>query len=619
MLALAGCGGTSTDGLTSPSAQVTPNRTLNLIHDTVQEAGPSSGLGDHHRGMRVIFQDASGAVLAPAQSFQSDILAQDSGGVPAQAEVTVPDGATDLQIDYLGTDGAISGDTRVPVPPGNALEILGNAAAPVHFARSGGRFHLIVNDQDLIIKGVGFDYTLGGDTPDPNSTAWFSYVNPDIANAGANTIRTYGVGWNFKGPAGQARIISAMLAYAAANSTPEKPLTVLAGLVFDPGQGDMATLIPQTTALVQRDPNYSHLLGWVIGNENSDTQYSQINSVVAAVKAQMTGDTLVRPVTHAAPNVSSGQVSVIKNQLPSIDWLGINTFYGQFDASHRGGGFLNTQAQSLAQGGWDKPWAITEYYSYDLPSPGFGSVPGMPSQNLNGQPYYLELNSTLNAANYQRSYQDYIVSADALNQGSVGGLALNWGPPHNSKVIAFWKMMYSYRGEFQAFVNPPYSLPGFDRLECAFTVADMYGGSLGSNRPPQIVPPSDNDPQGIDCNFKATLTINPTPVAPGAPLTASVVASDSDALTFDWYLVGGTATGFTGDINGAQKDPQNFVNTTSVRLGGGTSEPFNGATRNTITFSAPSGAAAGNNYQLRVVARDGQGGAATACIGFPMQ
>ena len=501
--------------------------------------------------------------------------------------------------------------------------MVGNSAAPVHFAKSDGRFHLIVEDNATVIKGVGFDYTLGGDTPAPGNPNWFSYVNPDIANAGANTIRTYGIGWNFADPTVQAQNISAMLAYAAANSTAENRIMVLAGLVYDPSQS-MTTLIPQTTAIIQNDPNYAYLLGWVIGNENPDSQYPQINSVVQLVKAQMTTDALVRPVTHAAPTVSSGEVANIKSGLPSIDWLGINTFYGQFDATHAGGGFLNTQADNLATGGWTKPWAITEYYSYDLPSPGFGNVQAMPSQNLNGQDYYLELNSTQNAANYRRSYQDYIVSANALSKGSVGGLALNWGPPHNSKLIAFWKTMYAYRGAFQAFVNPPYSIAGFDRLECAFAVAEMYGGSLSNNAPPKIVLGTDNDPQGISCDFKATLTSNPTPVAPGASLTASVIASDTDTLTFDWYLVGGTSSApppnqYVGDINGAQKNPQDYISTTSILLSGATSSAVAAGTQSTITFNAPAGAAQGNNYQLRVVARDGQGGAATASIGFPMQ
>jgi hypothetical protein len=594
---------------------------VTLVHDTVQEAGPSSGLGDHHQSMIVTFRDQAGAVLGSFQSqTESGILAQAGSGVPAELPLEVPLGTHSLQIDYLGQNGEATGDTQVPVGDGDRVEMLGNPAAPVHFSKTGGRFHLIVNDKATILKGVGFDYTLGGDTPDPNSTQWFSYVSPDIAQAGANAIRTYGVGWNFSSPQQQAKNISAMLAFAAANSTPEKPIMVLAGLVFDPGQGAMASLIPQTTALVQNDPNYSHLLGWAIGNENPVDQYSQIDGVIQGVKAQMTSDALVRPVTHAAPTVSAGQAGVIASQLPSIDWLGINTFYGSFDATHSGGGFLNIQADSLAQGGWSKPWGITEYYSYDLPSPGFGSVPGMPSQNLNGQPYYLELNSTLNAANYKRSYQDYVVSPEALDKGSIGGLALNWGPPHNSKLIAHWKTMYAYRGEFKPFVNPPYSLPGFDRLESVYAVADLYGGSFGGNRPPQIVLPPDNDPQGIAASFKATLNSSPGGVAPGQQLTASVTATDTDPLSFDWYLVGGTAAGFSGDINGAQKDPTNYINTTTVRLGSGTSQPAAaGGTQSTITFNAPAQAAPGNNYQLRVVVRDGQGGAATASIGFPMQ
>jgi hypothetical protein len=617
-----GCGNSSSnlDVVPLSGASGPATRTLTLIHDTVQEAGPSSGLGPHHAALRVGFVDAGGALIGSPQTVNKSVLGQAiDTGIPPRADVQVPPGAQRVQIDYLGQDGEKTGDTSVPLPPGDTLQLLGNSAAPVHFAQSGGAFQLIVNDKAMLVKGVGFDYSLGVDTSTPGDTQWFSYIDPDIAKAGANAIRTYGVGWNFKSPQEQAQIISAMLAYAAANSTADKPLMVLAGLVFEPGQGDMSALIPQTVALVQNDPNYGNLLGWVIGNENPVDQYPQIDAVIKAVKAGMTSDDKVRPVTHAVPTVSAGQVAIIQQQLPSLDWLGINTFYGQFDAAHQGGGFLNIQAASLSQGGWAKPWLLTEYYSYDLPSPGFGNVAGMPSQSLNGQPYYLELNSTLNAANYRRSYQDYIVSADALAKGSVGGMALNWGPPHNSKLIAFWKTMYAYRGEFKPFVNPPYSLAGFDRLECAFVVADMYGGSLGANRPPQIVLPSDGDPQGIEADFKASLEKNPPAVARGAQLTASVTASDSDPLTFDWYLVGGTAEGFSGNIDGAQKDPANYINTTTLRLGGGTSSSVAGGTRNTITFQALLQAAAGNNYQLRVVARDGQGGAATACVAFPMQ
>lgn len=613
-LFVAGCsaGGSST----VPHTDRVSQGVIAVNHDVEVEAGPGSGLHDGVTEMRFTLLDASGRDL-PGTSVT----------LPRREwlQFTAPAGSATLRIEYLRDEptrgrSVVAGTSRVPVavPPGGESRVTmdGDPTAPVHFAQSNGNWFVVVNGNSLVLKGAGFDYAPGADTPDPNSTDFFSYVNPDLANAGANVVRTYGAGWNFKDPAGQAQIISAMLKFAA-----QKNLMVLAGLVYDPAQGDMNTLIPQTVALVQNDPNYANLLGWGIGNEIPADQYAGLNTTLGLVKAKMTTSALVRPVTTVVPNVSAGQVAVLKQQLPNLDWLGINSFYGKFDATHAGGGFLNTQADELANGGWTLPWAITEYYSYDLPAPAFGGVAGMPSQTLNGQAYFLELNSTLNAQNYADSYSQYIVSANARSKGSVGGFALNWGPPHNSKLMAYWKMVYCYRGEFKPFVNPPYSVSGFDRLAAADAVATLYGGQISANGCPQIVLPADGDPQGLACTFKATLTQNPAPVAPGAALTASVIATDpnGDPLTFDWYLVGGTAEGFSGNIDGAQKDPTNYINTTSVRLGGGTSATANGQTTNTLNFNARSTAAAGNNYQLRVIVRDGQGGAATAAVAFPMQ
>lgn len=110
--------------------------------------------------------------------------------------------------------------------------------------------------------------------------------------------------------------------------------------------------------------------------------------------------------------------------------------------------------------------------------------------------------------------------------------------------------------------------------------------SLGSNPPPQIVLPTDGDRQGIDCTFKATLDKNPTPVAPGAQLFASISATDSDPLTFDWYLIGGSSAGYSGDVNAAQKDPQDFVSTTTIALKPSASQTLAGVTKSTITFTA---------------------------------
>jgi hypothetical protein len=493
------------------------------------------------------------------------------------------------------------------------------ASVPVAFEKSGNGWNLVVWGTPTVIKGVGFDYTLGTDKPTADSATWFSYVTPDIAKAGANSIRTYGLPWSAADPTAQAALISGMLKVAADGSSSSNFITVLAGFIYDPTQGDMSSLIIQTMNILTSDPNFNHLVGFCIGNEIAVAQYPGLNTTIAAVKAAMVTPELTRPVMTAVANVSSGEVAIIQAQLPALDWLGINSFYGAYDAQHVFTGFLDNQANNLSTGGWTLPWTITEYYSYDLPAQPFPGFAGMPFQNLNGVPYYLELNSTLNAQNYTDSYSQYIVGSNAISKGSVGGFVLNWGPPHNSKLIAFWKEVYAYRGVLKPFVNPPYSVSGFDRLQATDAVAAMYGGSLSTLACPQIVLPADGDRQGIDCSFKATLTVNPTPVAQGANLTATVTATSSQSLTFDWYLVGGSSAGYTGDINAANQNPQDYVSTTTFFLGNGTTTPTAGTYSNTLTFIAPIGAAAGNNYQLRVVVRDGQGGAATAAIGFPME
>ncbi len=85
--------------------------------------------------------------------------------------------------------------------------------------------------------------------------------------------------------------------------------------------------------------------------------------------------------------------------------------------------------------------------------------------------------------------------------------------------------------------------------------------------------PTSGDRQGIGCPampngtcpFWATLSTNPSNVAPGQSLTAQITAkSNSQQLTFNWYLIGGNSSGsFSGDILAAQNNPQNFINTTT--------------------------------------------------------
>lgn len=141
---------------------------------------------------------------------------------------------------------------------------------------------------------------------------------------------------------------------------------------------------------------------------------------------------------------------VITTSMPSLDLVGINSFYGKFNNDWQGGGFLNQLSGYIKKLG--KPWCLSEYYSYDLLSPPFTGYKGMPYQTLNGSyNYYLELNSTSNAQNYSDAWNNYVVGNK--DNGCVGACALNWDPPHNSQCNAFWKQMFAYAGYWEIYVD----------------------------------------------------------------------------------------------------------------------------------------------------------------------
>ncbi len=562
---------------------------LRVIHDNERESGPGSALPEEYDFVRMEARDAGGRV----------VLASDLAPTDGEQVFSLPAATASVRFEYYTKERRPVADFEMPLTASQqTIELPGDPTAPVHVVNTFGSVRgrtesrgttLLVNDVPTFLQGAGCDYSVGVDTPSATNTQWFSYVNPDLANAKCNAVRTYGLPWNFDTVQQQTANLSAMLAQAKASN-----FYVVAGLPYDVSFGNQTTVIPQTVTAVQADPNYDRLLCWCIGNEVEPSQFSGLNSVIGQVKSGMTTSALVRPVMTALPAVSTTFVSTINSSLSNIDWLGINTFYGQYGPGYLGpGGYLNTQGADLSAAGFAKPWVITEYYSYDL-----GSTLGIPSVTLNGQALGLELNSTQNAANYAASWQ---LIQSAKTQGCVGGLALNWAPPHNSQLPAYYKQMYSYRGAFTPFINPPFNVTGFDRFQCVDTVAGLYGGSVSSNPCPQIVLGADNDPQGLTCSFKGTT------VAAGTSLTASVSATDTDSLTYDWYLIGGAPQGFgAGNITAPNTNPQNY--------GGTTSQLVQSSASNTVTFPAP--AAPGNNYQLRVIVRDGQGGAATAVVPF---
>jgi hypothetical protein len=471
-----------------------------------------------------------------------------------------------------------------------------------HLAYTDNHWQLYVGGRPFYMQGAT------GDIGYADPAEWtYDYLNADIIHSGVNVFRTYGLADISQ----EISNTSAALAWAARLPLADPPMMILVGL-YVPGVS--AAQLESAVKAIAADPNASHIAGWCVGNETGAAYYSEINEVAGYIHTQSTA-----PVMTAVPIVTDDALKQIKAAIPNLDCIGINAFYGKFDATHSQNIFLAQLDTTMADGTWTKAWAVTEYYSYDLPSPPFGNYAGMPSQILDGTPYYLELNSTDNAKNYAASWVNYIKSQSTKN--NIGGFALNWIPPHNSQVAAFWKDMFVYRGAWQIYVNP-YGT-GTDRLEAVDAITTDYNGTPPAGGTPQIIV-TDGDPQGIVCSFKATLTSAGTTVSAGQMLTASVTASDANALSFDWYLIGGTSVtsptsaGITG---GPSTDPfavygSNQVTSILVGHGTTTTNPPSQIQQNSITFKMPA-VPTGNVYQLRVIIRDGLGGAATAVIGFP--
>jgi hypothetical protein len=532
---------------------------------------------------------------------------------------------------------AVAGAVLLGAPAGAAAATT-CPDGPVQLREAGGGWQVVADGSPMFVQGVGYDYAGPGfdwNAPTYDSGGWFSYIDPDVGAAGANVIRTYGVPRTSAFPPGdaasQAETIGKMLAYADRASTPQRKVWVLAGIY---AQGfDSSTTQADVTAIanaVAGDPNFDNLLGWVVGYEVDPSLFSYLDGLMGALKATMTAPALCRPVMHATWSVSgtdTTRVSALQS-MRNLDWLGIDAYWGHFGSTTPRDSGLSTAAQDLHSAGWTGPWLVSEFFTYDW---GSAVDPGMGTTLNGGVDYLFEANSTAKAADYANNWTQFIASDAARNLGSTGGIAIKWGPPHNSQLPGFWEQFYAYTGRQQYYVNPPWTGgTSFLRLAATDATAGIYGGNVPANPPPAIVLGGDGDPQGIDAAFKEGPGDQPAPVAPGQALTAQVRVRDPAPLTFRWYLVGGSP-----GLGGAAKqilkpgtNPQAYGQATAAQLGdadadadlpGTTNQATaNGVTTGTISFPMPTPAAPGNNYQLRVVVADAGGGAATAAVAFEM-
>ena len=520
-----------------------------------------------------------------------------------------------------GAKSTFVGDTQpqVDIQEGErtSLEIRGDPTANVHITGSNGQYSIMVNDKPFFMKGIGGDYG--------SSEYSYSYLNETLQRSYVNTIRTYGVG------DASVTITATKAALDLANkltSDENSPVMVVAGLDLA-DTADPIEYSKQVFTALASDPNADHILAWCISNEWIDLANSSAahNATVEEISKWIQTQSPRMLTMTAFQHPSEGSLSVINTSMPSLDLIGINSFYGKFNSDWQGGGFLNQLSGYIKKLG--RPWCLTEYYSYDLPSPSFTGYKGMPHQTLNGPyDYYLELNSTSNAQNYTDAWTNYVTGNQP--NGCVGACALNWDPPHNSQCNAFWKQMFTYAGQWEIYVDW-YTKYGVYRLQCVDAVISAYGGTPSATACPQIVLPADNDPQGIECDFKADLHSTGRQVTTDEELNASITANGTGDLQFTWYLVGGKAVlmGSGGIWEGPSYNTYEAwgsASVTSIKLGEGSTQDMGGRRlKNTIKFymhdplNPNKKAYPGNNYQLRVIVNDSNKGAATASIGFSVK
>ncbi len=520
-----------------------------------------------------------------------------------------------------GAKDGFVGDAKAPVEikAGQQTDVtmMANPTGKVYITGSNGQYNLMVEDKVFFMQGIGGDYS--------DTEFSYSYLNGSLQNSKVNTIRTYGVG----DPNVTITAAKAALAQASKLTTDEShPVMVIVGLDLADAADPVGYSKQVFNGLIN-DTNADHILAWCISNEWVDlgNPSAPNNATVEEVSKWIQAQTPRTLTMVAIQNPGEGSLSVINTSMPSLDIIGINSFYGKFNSDWAGGGFLNELSGYIGKLG--KPWCLTEYYTYDLPSAPFTGYKGMPYQTLNGgYNYFLELNSTSNAQNYADSWNNYVVGNKT--NGCIGGCALNWDPPHNSQANAFWKQMFAYAGQWEIYVDW-YTKYGVYRLQCVDAVISAYGGTPNVTPCPQIVLPTDNDPQGIECDFKADLNSAGRQVATDEELTASITATGTGNLQFTWYLVGGKAV--LQNSGGIWEGPSyntyeiwGTTQVTSIKLGNGTTTDLGGGKmKNTIKFymhdpaNPAKTAYPGNNYQLRVIVNDSNKGAATAAVGFSVK
>lgn len=247
----------------------------------------------------------------------------------------------------------------------------------VEVQKTDGGYQLLRDGKPYFIKGAGIEDHY-----------------EELANAGGNSIRTWGIDqWEE--------------AFAMAE---KYNFTVCAGLWleqerqgFNYDDADAVALqLENFKDAIIRNKDHPNLLMWNVGNE-LDLNYTNpaVWDAVQQLAAYIHNVDGNHPVTTTTAFIEKDEVDYIKERCPDIDILCINAYGG-----------LPMVSQFLNNFGWGKAYLLGEWGTF-----GHWEVP----KTSWGEP--IEFTSKEKADLYQQEYNDYILS----DPNCLGGYVFFWG------------------------------------------------------------------------------------------------------------------------------------------------------------------------------------------------
>jgi hypothetical protein len=396
-----------------------------------------------------------------------------------------------------------------------------------------GAFQLLRNGQPYFINGAGGTGHL-----------------EDLVKAGGNSIRTWGIEQLELRDGGKNLLDRAY----------ELGLSVSVGLWVQHERHGFSYDDPTTVqkqrddirAAVRKYKDHPAVLAWGLGNEmegptsdGSDPRiWKELEQLALIIKEEDANHPVMTVIASATPT----KINCIKEHYPSIDILGVNSY----------GGAMNV-GNVLRSGGWEKPFALTEFGPH-----GHWEV----GKTAWGAP--IEPSSSDKAVNY------HLTKTRVVEDGKgkcVGTYVFLWG--QKQEVTSTWYGMFLKTGE---------KLPTVDAMTMAWT------GKWPKNRSPKFL------------RFDSQLANAVVPRGKEFHVSAFVEDPEGDALDFRWEVrPENKEMSMGGD---AESEPPAVKGCLISSRGG------------KVVIRTPSNPGA---YRLFLFVRDGKGGASADNLAFQVR